>query len=180
MQQRGSSSRHLAQEAEQEEHGRHHLLASSTDYYSAGAADEGGDLEEDVDEELARYEAVVLFDGVCNFCNSFVNFVIDRDPQNRIKFASLQSETGQNFLDKFHLPNDLSTVVLIQGQQCYTKSSAVLRVLAMLEGSGWSCLYAFIVVPPFLRDFAYSTFASWRYTLFGQSESCRRPTPERC
>lgn len=106
-----------------------------------------------------------------------VNFLIDRDPKARIGFASLQSPQGQALCTKHNVKTDLNTMVLIEGSKVHTKSGAALRVLAGLGGL-WSLLYVLLLVPRFIRDFCYSLFARNRYRLFGQSESCRRMTPD--
>ncbi|MGB3587684.1 MAG: thiol-disulfide oxidoreductase DCC family protein [Tunicatimonas sp.] len=121
---------------------------------------------------------VILFDGVCNLCNHAVNFIIDRDPARRFLFSSLQSEAGRELLKKHQLDAQyLDSLVLIQGESVYLKSAAALRIARHLSGI-WSLCYAFIVVPPFIRNFFYDIVARFRYQTFGQSDSCRIPTPE--
>ena len=122
--------------------------------------------------------AVILFDGVCNFCNGAVNFIIARDTKGYFKFAPLQSEIGtkllaENGIDKI----ETDSVVLIEDGQIYTYSTAALRVARKLEGA-WSWMYAFIFVPKFIRDFFYRLFARYRYTMFGKQDACMLPTPE--
>jgi predicted DCC family thiol-disulfide oxidoreductase YuxK len=126
----------------------------------------------------ASEPSIVLFDGVCNFCNRSVNFIIDRDPRRRFRFAPLQSDTGKELLRRFDLPAEmLSTMVLIEGDRCYTKSSAGLRIARRLRWP-WSLAAAFLIVPPPLRNVVYDFIARHRYRWFGKSESCRVPTPE--
>lgn len=126
---------------------------------------------------LSEGEAIVLFDGVCNFCNGTVNFILTRDRKERFKFAPLQSETSRQILARFQLPpTALDTIVLIEGGRCFIKSTAVLRIFKRLSGL-WPLLYVFIILPPALRDFFYTRFASHRYQWFGVSESCMMPTP---
>jgi predicted DCC family thiol-disulfide oxidoreductase YuxK len=121
---------------------------------------------------------VLLFDGVCNLCNSSVQFIIERDPNARFRFASLQSEKGQALLSRFeNRPADLSSVVLVQDGQLYTRSEAALRVARQL-GGGWSLLYAFIVVPCPIRDAVYDWIARNRYRWFGKKDACMIPSPE--
>ncbi|WP_425420769.1 thiol-disulfide oxidoreductase DCC family protein [Phaeodactylibacter xiamenensis] len=121
---------------------------------------------------------VLLFDGVCNLCNGSVQFIIERDPDARFRFASLQSEEGQAVLSRFeNRPSDLSSVVLIQDDQLYARSEAALRVARQLEG-GWSLLYAFIVVPRPIRDAVYDWIARNRYRWFGKKDACMIPSPD--
>ncbi|MEO8666385.1 MAG: thiol-disulfide oxidoreductase DCC family protein [Ignavibacteria bacterium] len=121
---------------------------------------------------------IILFDGVCNLCNSSINFIIDHDKDNKFKFASLQSDAGRELLSKFGLnEKDFDSVVLTEGEKFYTRSSAVLRVVKEFGGL-WKLLYVFIVIPPFIRNFFYDIVARYRYKWFGKKDSCRVPTPE--
>lgn len=121
---------------------------------------------------------IILFDGVCNLCNSSINFIIDHDKYNVFKFASLQSETGQVLLKKFKLDTkDFDTIVLIENDKCFVRSGAVLRIVKYFPGI-WKLLYLFIIVPSPLRDFLYDILADNRYKWFGKKDSCRVPTPE--
>ena len=111
--------------------------------------------------------SVVLFDGVCNLCNGFVNFVIDRDPGHQFKFGSLQSQKAKVLLADHPAPlTELSTVVLIEGSKVYTRSTAALRIVRKLKG-GWPLLYAFIIIPGPFRDVIYNFVARKRYSWFG-------------
>ena len=125
---------------------------------------------------MSQENAVLLFDGVCNFCNGSVNFIIDHDPNAYFKFASLQSEAGLSLLTKYGLhQSSLDTMILIEDGKAYTHSTAALRAMRRL--SGWpSLLYDFIVIPEVLRDGIYGLFARNRYSLFGQRQACRVPT----
>jgi len=121
---------------------------------------------------------VILFDGVCNFCNSSVNFIIDNDKSNLFKFASLQSSYGQDALSKFNLPTDsFSTLILVDGNTFYTRSGAALRISKHLRFPH-NLYYAFIIVPPFIRNFFYDIVARNRYKWFGKKDACRIPTSE--
>ena len=122
--------------------------------------------------------AIVLFDGVCNFCNGSVNFIIERDKENYFKFAPLQSKIGEELLQKYEIDKaETDSVVLIEDEKAYTHSTAALRIARRLVGV-WSWLYAFIIVPRSLRDFLYRLFAKNRYRLFGKQDACMMPTPE--
>lgn len=121
---------------------------------------------------------VVFFDGVCNLCNSSVQFIIKRDKKKQFYFASLQGEAGQALLKKFNLSTShFNSFILVQDEQVYTKSTAVLKLLKLL-GGWWKLLYAFIIIPPFIRDGVYSFIAVNRYRWFGKRESCMLPTTE--
>ena len=121
---------------------------------------------------------VLLFDGVCNLCNGVVQFVIKRDPDAKFKFSSLQSNMGQQLLQKFQLPtDDFESFVLVEGERYYKKSTAALRLLKKL-GKGWQLFYALIIVPAPIRDFFYSLIANNRYKVFGRTDECWIPTPD--
>ena len=121
--------------------------------------------------------AVVLFDGVCNFCDASVKFVLDRDEVGYFRFGALQSPAARPYLERCGLsPDELSTVVLVEGDRCYTRSTAALRITRKLGGA-WPLLYALVVVPRPLRDVAYGWFARNRYRWFGKRDECRVPSP---
>lgn len=120
---------------------------------------------------------VVLFDGVCNFCNSAVNFIIRHDDGKMFKFATLQSEVGQQMRAKYGIGEDVDTIILVEDEQAFTHSTAGLRVARGLGGI-WSLAYVFTIVPAFIRDFCYKLFAKYRYRLFGRQDACMLPTPD--
>ena len=121
--------------------------------------------------------SIVLFDGVCNFCNGAVNFIIRHDKDRRFSFAALQSETGTLFFFKQATAYEIDSIILIEDGHAYLHSTAGLRVAKRLGGP-WALAYALIIVPAFIRDFAYKTFAKYRYRLFGKKDVCMMPTPD--
>ena len=124
------------------------------------------------------YNNIILFDGVCIFCDSSVNFIIDRDKKNIFKFSALQSEKGQEILEYFKLPkDDFDSFVFIENDKVFKKSSAALKIANKLGGF-WKLFYPLIIIPKFIRDFFYSLIANNRYKLFGRKDVCRIPTPE--
>lgn len=121
---------------------------------------------------------VILFDGVCNLCNGFVQFAIQHDPKARLRFAALQSEAGQRLLTDFGLAGQpLKTVFLIEGKRIYRKSSAGLRALYHFGGA-WRLLYVLMLIPSPIRNLVYDWIARNRYRWFGQRETCWMPTPD--
>ncbi|HKJ25778.1 MAG TPA: thiol-disulfide oxidoreductase DCC family protein [Myxococcota bacterium] len=128
--------------------------------------------------DLPADASILLFDGVCNFCNGAVRFLVPRDRAGRLRFASLQSETGAALQRRFGLdPDDLGTVVLVEGDRCHVKSDALLRVVRHLSGA-WPLFALLRIVPRPLRDWVYDRFAARRYRWFGRSDACLVPTPE--
>lgn len=125
-----------------------------------------------------RDQPVVLFDGVCNFCNASINWVIDRDRRGRIRFAPLQGPTGQTLLRRFGLATqELTSLVVVEGNRHLTRSTGALRLTRYLDGL-WPLLGVFLCVPPGVRDRVYDFIAANRYRWFGKLEACRLPTPE--
>ena len=123
-------------------------------------------------------ENIVLFDGVCNLCNGLVRFIIKRDKEGKFKFASLQSETGQQKLEHFGLAkNEFESFVLIRGDKYYLRSTGILKLLRDLGGI-WKLFYVFIIIPRPLRDLLYNAIAKSRYKIFGRRDVCMIPTPE--
>jgi predicted DCC family thiol-disulfide oxidoreductase YuxK len=123
---------------------------------------------------------LILFDGICNLCSASVNFVIDRDPNARFRFAALQSDAGARALAAHGMlakTGDPESIVLVENGRVFQRSSAALRVARALSGP-WKLLYIFIVVPAFLRDSVYTFIARNRYRWFGKADKCRVPTPE--
>ena len=122
---------------------------------------------------------VVLFDGVCNVCNRSVNFIIDRDPGAKLRFAALQSDAARRLLEGFArtTPEDPDTIVLVDRSRLYDRSTAMLLIARHMRGA-WPLLAAFLVIPRPLRDAVYRWAAARRYRWFGKSDSCRVPTQD--
>lgn len=119
---------------------------------------------------------IILFDGVCNFCNSSINFIIDHDPEKHFKFAPLQSDFGQKTLLRFNKnTEDFDSVILLKNNQLYQKSEAALEITQYLSGF-WKYLVVFKILPTFILNFFYDIIAKNRYRIFGKSDTCRMPT----
>lgn len=122
---------------------------------------------------------IILFDGVCNFCNATINFLIDRDKKGVFRFAALQSEPGREILEKHNitLSTDFDSVIAEKDGKLYQKSDAALEIARNMNGA-WKLLYGFKIVPRFIRDFVYDLIAKNRYRFMGKMDACRIPTPE--
>src|SRR6185437_10739775 len=121
---------------------------------------------------------ILLFDGVCNLCNGFVQFVIKHDPEAKFKFAALQSGAGRGQLKRFGLPEKyMESFIYIRGDKYYRKSTAVLNMWKDL-GGGWRLTFGFMVFPAVIRDFFYDVIAKSRYKMFGKRDTCMIPTPD--
>jgi predicted DCC family thiol-disulfide oxidoreductase YuxK len=118
---------------------------------------------------------IILFDGVCNLCSGFVQFVIARDKQARFRFAAVQSAVGRAILAELGLPlDDWDSNVLLDNGTAYVKSTAFLRIVRQLSGA-WPVLALGRVLPLRLRDWFYDRVARNRYRLFGRRPVCMMP-----
>ena len=117
-----------------------------------------------------RTDDIVLFDGVCNFCNGSVRFIIAHDPAARFRFAPLQSEFARRLLAESGVNEPFpDSVALIESGRVYTRSAAALHIARKLRFP-WFLLYAFILVPRPLRDAIYDLIARHRYGWFGKRQ----------
>lgn len=126
--------------------------------------------------DFAEHPAL-FFDGVCNLCNSTVDFVIKHDKKGYFRFGSLQGVTAHQVVPEYADEAGLSTVVLVTGDGQFIRSTAILKVLQGLGGF-WKFLgtLGFILPRPF-RDWCYKRIAGMRYRIWGKKDSCRLPTP---
>ena len=123
-------------------------------------------------------DGIVLFDGVCNFCNYWVRFAIRHNKKKNLRFGALQGATAQKLLPQFSIStNELSSVIFIYNGKAYTQTSAALQICRNLDG-GWKLFYGLYIIPKFIRDFFYNIIAKNRYKWFGKKESCMIPGPE--
>ncbi|WP_034258196.1 thiol-disulfide oxidoreductase DCC family protein [Altibacter lentus] len=121
---------------------------------------------------------IILFDGVCNLCNSSVVFIIKRDKKDVFRFAALQSNVGMVLVNEHDIDTSKTdSIILIDGNKSYEKSSAALRIAKELSGA-YPLLYGFMIVPKFIRNRVYDYIAKNRYRWYGKKESCMIPTPE--
>lgn len=121
---------------------------------------------------------IILFDGVCNLCNNFVQFIIRWDRRGIFKFAPIQSKVGKSLLSHFNIqPGDIDSVVYIRGDKCFIRSDAVLHALKDLKGI-WMMFFVLIIIPRFLRNLIYNAIAKSRYRLFGKRENCMIPSED--
>lgn len=123
---------------------------------------------------------IIFFDGVCNLCNSFIDYVIQRDKEKKIFYCSLQSELAQELLAEHSISfeNGFSTIFYYDQGKLYKRSTAILRIykeLNALHKIGASIL---LVIPAFLRNVVYDFIAKNRYRFYGKKETCRLPSPE--
>jgi predicted DCC family thiol-disulfide oxidoreductase YuxK len=119
---------------------------------------------------------ILLFDGVCNLCNSSVQFVIAHDPKAIVRFASLQSDVAKTKMREVDMAEGyLDSIILLVEDKMYVKSSAALRVCKYLSGL-WPVLQCLLIIPRPIRDYFYDVIARNRYRWFGRQETCWVPT----
>ncbi len=129
-------------------------------------------------EDISEGHPIVLFDGVCNLCTGFVQFLIPRDPEGQFKFASLQSDVGEQLLAEHDLDTKrLDSIVLVDGDDVYVKSSAVIRIASRLGGV-YALARPLRFLPRVLRDWGYNVVAANRYRVFGKKDQCMMPTED--
>ena len=121
---------------------------------------------------------IIIFDGVCNFCNNSVNFIIARDPNSKFRFTPMQSDLAQELISSYGLSSvGYDTFLLIKNDKCYVRTDAAIEIAKELSG-GWFMCVGFKVFPRFIRDWIYRLFARNRYALFGKRAYCMVPTAD--
>lgn len=121
---------------------------------------------------------IIFFDGICNFCNGAVNFVIRNERKCEIKFATLQSDIATQLLNKYGIPKGgYQSFFFLENGKVYTSSTAAIKVCRYLKGL-WPLMIGFIIVPRFIRDGIYNVISKNRYRWFGKKETCMIPSPE--
>lgn len=122
---------------------------------------------------------LVLFDGVCRFCDGAVRWLLDRDPDGRLCFAPLQGESASALRERHpEIPVDLETLVYVEsdadGEHIYLRSEAIFRVIAQLRGP-WRHIARLRWLPRRLTDAVYAVFVRNRYRIFGKFDECVIP-----
>ena len=130
-----------------------------------------------MDKLNSKYD-IILFDGVCNLCNSSVNFVIRHDKKNQFKFAALQSDIGEKLGEEYGIdPMKTDSILFISNNKHFIKSTAALKIARRLSG-GYPLFYGLMIIPTFLRNWVYDYIAKNRYKWYGKKESCMIPAKE--
>lgn len=123
-------------------------------------------------------KSVILFDGVCNLCNSSIDFILKRDYNNHFLVGALQEEPGKKILSRFQVdPEYLDSLILIESGKIYFRSTAALKIAKNLSGF-WPFFYVFMAIPTRVRDGVYNWIGKNRYHWFGKKSTCRLPSPE--
>ena len=128
---------------------------------------------------MEDHKKIILFDGICNLCNSAVQYIIKRDKNDEFRFATLQGEIGQQLINERTIDTSkLDSIILIEpGIAYYSKSTAALKI-SQSFGGFWKMAYVLKLIPRQLRDIVYDWVARNRYGWYGKKEECMVPTPE--
>ena len=124
---------------------------------------------------ILKNKTILLFDGYCNLCHSSVQFVLRHEKNNDLYFTSLQSPIGVEILKYYSInPNEIDSLVLIEKNKSYIKSSAALRVSKYLKGL-YPIGLGLLIIPSFIRNWGYDYIAKNRYKWFGKMDNCLIP-----
>lgn len=127
--------------------------------------------------EILKKQPILLIDGDCVLCNNCVNYVLQREKNTKLSFATLKSETGKALLEYFEIPDNMDTMILIKNYSAHIKSCAALRLTLYMKGL-WPLLVVFVVIPPFMRNVVYDYIAKRRYKKFGKTNDCALVDPK--
>ena len=130
-------------------------------------------------QNLENNKQLILFDGVCNLCNSSVQFIIKRDKMDVFRYAALQSDIGQRIIEKFNISTSKTDSIILYSNKfgVFYKSTAALKIASKL-GFPTNILSIFLIVPPIIRNVVYDYIAKNRYKWYGKKDHCMIPTPE--
>ncbi len=120
---------------------------------------------------------IILFDGICNLCNGSIDFIVKRDRDKQFRFVPLQSEEGKSLIQKFKIPVNSDSVILIDSETVYFESDAVMQIAGKLPNP-WKMVKAAKFIPLKIRNAIYRIIAKNRYRWFGKRENCRILTQE--
>lgn len=128
--------------------------------------------------DLPKNKKIILFDGVCNFCDTTIQKIIKWDKKGQFVFASLQSDIGQKILKHIGVDSSTDSIVLYEPNVAYyIKSEAILEIMSSVHPLKF--LFSLLkVFPTAMSDFFYDYFAKNRYKWYGKKEECMIPSPE--
>ncbi|MBU2914879.1 thiol-disulfide oxidoreductase DCC family protein [Reichenbachiella agariperforans] len=125
--------------------------------------------------KISQLDNLVLYDGVCKFCNSSVSFVLDHEKNDQLKFTPLQSPLGEKILSEHGLPKDYTdSILFLSKDKLYAKSKAAFKISKFLKAP-WSLGQVFLIVPSFVSNVFYDVIAKNRYKWFGMTDACMLP-----
>ena len=126
---------------------------------------------------------VLLYDGLCGFCDGTVQFILRHDRKKTLRFATLQGDYAREILARHPELAGVDSLVLVErdassGSERVSVRSAAALGIAKDLGGAWHLARVIAIIPRFIRDFGYDSFAKIRYRVFGQYDSCPIPTAE--
>lgn len=121
--------------------------------------------------EILKKQPILLIDGDCLLCNNSVNYLLQREKEPKLSFATLKSETGKALIEYFEIPENVDSMVLVKNYSVHIKSCAALRLTLYMKGL-WPAMIVFVVIPPFLRNIVYDFIAKRRYSKYGKTSNC--------
>ena len=128
--------------------------------------------------QLPQDKKIILFDGVCNYCNNKVNFIIKNDSKDVFRFVALQSETGQKIIMYLGIDKTIDSIILYEpGYAYFIKSEAVFRIIKHLS-STVKLLLLFNFIPTSIKKLIYNFIAKNRYNWYGKNEQCMMPSED--
>ncbi len=122
-------------------------------------------------------KALILFDGFCHLCSRSVQLILKFDHQKQFLFAPLTGDIGEEIKTKLAIPETIDSIILVENEQFYIKSEAVLKIAAHLGGL-FKLLLVARILPQSWRDYLYELIATNRFNWFGQRNNCMLPNPE--
>lgn len=127
-------------------------------------------------DNLLQNHVIIIYDGVCGFCDASIQFILDQKPSQLVRFVSFQSETGQQIMSTMELEINLDTIILVEKGTVHQKAKAFLSILKYVESS-WRHLQYFRIIPSFISNLFYDIIAKYRYKIMGKVAQCRLLTP---
>lgn len=118
---------------------------------------------------MTLIKSIILFDGICNLCNSSINFILKRDKKKQFNFVALQSEKGKELMEQFQIASETDSVILIHKNEIFIESDAAIEISKLLPFP-WNWAVAFKMIPEKCRDTIYRWVARNRYKWFGKRE----------
>lgn len=129
--------------------------------------------------QLPPNKKLILFDGICNLCNSSVLYAIKHDKKNIFMFTALQSQSGQKIIKEYNIDtNKVDSILLYAPEKGITHKSTAALKIALQLGFPNNLMYVFFIIPPFIRNWVYDYIAKNRYKWYGKKDACMIPTPE--
>lgn len=127
--------------------------------------------------DFPKDKGLILFDGVCNLCNTSVQKVLKNDKKGHFYFASLTWPIAEQVRRGFPKMGETDSILLYQNERLYNQSTAALKIAAKMDGL-WPLMGVFWIVPKPVRDVVYQWVARNRYKWFGKKDYCMMPSPE--